>query len=377
VNYVSKNKNLAGDIIDGLRISSEVALELYNSYSLSELGYLAHLRREQTLPGRTVTYLIDRNINYTNVCNTDCTFCGFYRPSSDHPESYVLSKDTIRAKIKEALELGATRILLQGGHNDALGFGYYLDLVSWLNSNFEIELNCFSPSEIHQMKLVSGKSYFEILSELKEAGMRGLPGGGAEILDDQVRKRISPKKIGADLWIEIMEVAHELTLTTTCTMVIGCGESFQNRINHLERLRNCQDKAMQKGLEGFNGFISWTLQHNENTSIGRSRFSDNFGTDSTDYLKNVAVARMYLDNIKHHQASWPALGAEIGKIALHFGCDDFGSTMMEENVVSVAGGPSSKKWAMGPEELRMHISNAGFIPSQRNTSYEILTSSPP
>jgi cyclic dehypoxanthinyl futalosine synthase len=284
----------------------------------------------------------------------------------------VLSREQIGDKIEEALELGATRVLLQGGHNDDLDYDFYCELISWLHNTYDIELNCFSPSEIDQMKKISGKSHFEILSELKVFGLRGLPGGGAELLDDVVRKRVSPKKIASDEWIKIMGVAQELDLTTTATMVIGFGETVEQRINHLEQLRSLQDRTQARGHEGFNAFISWTLQHNENTSMGRSRHRTLYGADSIDYLRNVAMSRLFLDNIPNHQASWPTLGPDIGKVALHFGCNDFGSTMMEENVVSQAGALTQSKWEMSPDELKEFIRQAGFVPAQRNTSYNVL-----
>ncbi len=351
------------------RISAQEALLLYESGDLLELGKLADSYRQHLIPGNRVSYLIDRNINYTNVCNSDCSFCGFYRHDPKHPESYVLSRDEIEQKVSEAIELGATRILLQGGHNDELPFSFYVDLITWLHDTFNIELNCFSPSEIHQMHLVSGESYRHILTRLQEAGMRGLPGGGAELLDDDVRKRVSPKKIRSGVWLEVMSIAQELGLTTTATMVIGFGETLEQRINHLRKLRDLQDESLSKGHTGFNAFISWPLQHNENTSMGRSRLRENYGADSLQYLRNVAVSRLFLDNIIHHQASWPTLGIETGKMALLFGCDDFGSTMMEENVVSKAGALTQNKWEMSPEELRSVITDAGFSPVQRDSSY--------
>ena len=357
----------------GERIDRSDALALWRAAPLHELSRLASLCRQRTVPGRTVTYLVDRNINYTNVCNTDCSFCGFYRPHSTHKEAYVLPKEIIGRKIEELIALGGTRILLQGGHNDDLPFSYYTDLISWIHSSFpSIEINSFSPSEIQQMARVSGKSYREILGELKSCGMRGLPGGGAEILDDEIRSRVSPKKIKADEWIRVMEEAHELDLTTTVTMVIGFGETIEHRLNHLDKVREAQDRSLARGWRGFNSFISWPLQHNQNTSLGRSRHAQRYGAGAIEYLRHTALARIYLDNVPHHQASWPTLGPDVAEIGLHFGCDDIGSTMMEENVVSQAGAPTKECWSMSPEQLREFIREAGFIPAQRNTSFEIL-----
>jgi cyclic dehypoxanthinyl futalosine synthase len=354
------------------RLSDEEALDLYINASLADLAPRSQAMRYHWNPKRIATFLIDRNINYTNVCNTDCSFCGFYRHSSKDPEAYVLSKNVIGKKIEELLELGGTRILFQGGHNDDLPYDYYIDLISWISKSYPIEINAFSPSEIQQMSKISGKDYHSILSELKDAGLKGLPGGGAELLDDEVRSRVSPKKTKADEWIEIMEVAQALELTSTATMVVGFGETFQQRINHLKRLRDLQDRSQARGHTGFNAFISWSLKFNENTSVGRSRHVDKFGVTMVEYLRNLCIARIYLDNIPHHQSSWPTLGGEIAQVGLQLGCDDIGSTMMEENVVSQAGAPTKEKWAMSPEELKSYIRGAGFVPAQRNTSFEIL-----
>lgn len=356
----------------GERIESDEAFFIHSQFSLADLGCLAQLVRNKFNPSDRATYLIDRNINYTNVCNTDCSFCGFYRPNSRHPESYVLTKDVLEEKIEEAIAHGATRILLQGGHNDDLSYDYYLDLVSWIHEKFPIEINAFSPSEIAQIAKVSQKPSLEVLKELQSVGLSGLPGGGAEILDDDIRKLVSPKKISSAMWISIMEQAHLTGLTTTATMVIGLGESLEQRLNHFEKLRASQDLAMSKGLAGFNAFISWPLQHSVDTSLGRSKRASQLGAGGVDYLRNAALARIYLDNIPHHQASWPTLGAELASVALHMGCDDFGSTMMEENVVSKAGALSAEKYSMTVGELQHFIRRAGFRPAQRNSAFDII-----
>ncbi len=371
---LEKNKitEIKEKISSGSRINESDASILWETFSLCELGALADEKRYREHPKKVVTFLVDRNINYTNVCNTDCTFCGFYRPSSAHPESYVLSKEILAKKIEETLELGGTRILLQGGHNDDLPFDYYVDLISWIHKNYPIEINAFSPSEIKQMMKVSGLTSCEVLTTLKSSGMKGLPGGGAEILDDEIRLIVSPKKIKASEWIEVMEVAQGLDLTTTATMVIGFGETLNHRVNHLNQLRDLQDRSHKKNKIGFNAFISWPLQHNELTSLGRSKRSANLGASVVEYLKNIALSRIFLDNIPHHQASWPSCGPDVAAIGLHMGCDDFGSTMLEENVVSQAGGHTAKEPKMLPEQLISHIRRAGFTPAQRNTSFEIL-----
>ena len=370
--YVSTKAAIAQKIADGSRLSEVEALSAWDEFDFTELATLAQQVRFRHNPNRTVTYLVDRNINYTNVCNSDCSFCAFYRHDPRHPEAYVLSRDTLARKVEEALELGATRILLQGGHNDELPYSFYLEMIEWLSSRYTIQLNAFSPSEIHQMTLVSGKSSLEVLSDLRDRGLYGLPGGGAEILDDEVRCRVSPKKISAQRWLDIMAEAHSLNLVTTATMVIGFGETLQHRWNHLARLRDLQDKSLRAGYAGFNLFISWTHQFNERTSLGRSRHVAKYGAGAVEYLKNVAWSRIILDNIQHHQSSWPTCGPHVAEIGLHAGCDDIGSTMMEENVVSQAGAPTAQKWSMSPEELQMHITQAGFTPVERDSAFQIL-----
>lgn len=363
---------LVAKILEGHRVSPSEALDLWRLCEFTELASLAQAVRFRHNPERNVTYLIDRNINYTNVCNSDCSFCAFYRHDPRDPEAYVLSRDTIAAKVRDALDLGASRILLQGGHNDELPYSFYTELIAWLSSEFSLQLNAFSPSEIHQMTLVSGKSSLEVLKELQAAGLYGLPGGGAEILDDEVRRRVSPKKISAARWLEIMEEAQSLGLVTTATMVIGFGETLQQRINHLVRLRELQDRSRAAGKPGFNLFISWTHQFNERTSLGRSRHAAKYGAGAVEYLKNVAWSRIILDNIQHHQSSWPTCGADVAEIGLHSGCDDIGSTMMEENVVSQAGAPTANKWFMSPVELELHIRQAGFEPVVRDSNFNIV-----
>lgn len=369
---VKAKQYLSDKVTAGERVTGAEALQLWQLFGCMELAALAQLVRLRHNPAPVVTYLVDRNINYTNVCNSDCSFCAFYRHSPSDPEAYVLSREVIAAKVREAIELGASRILLQGGHNDELPYSFYLDLIEWLSSNYPLQLNAFSPSEVHQMTVVSGKRSLEVLQDLKAAGLFGLPGGGAEILDNEVRKRISPKKIPAERWLGIMEEAQSLGLVTTATMVIGFGEELEHRIRHLERLRDLQDRSIKGGLEGFNLFISWTHQFNERTSLGRSRHAARYGAGAVEYLKNVAWSRIVLDNIRHHQSSWPTCGAEIAELGLHAGCDDIGSTMMEENVVSRAGATTATKWSMSPEELERHIRQAGFEPRRRDSAFVLL-----
>lgn len=357
---------------DGGRISYDEGLLLYQHADLLDLAEAANARRQQLVPGDTVTYLIDRNINYTNVCVTDCQFCNFYALPGDSSKGYVNSKLVLGKKIEEALALGATRILMQGGHNPDLPFEYYTDLISWIHKTFPtIEINAFSPSEIQYMSEIGGKTWRETLTELKAAGLAGLPGGGGEILDDEIRRRVTPKKIMTDDWFGVMKVAHELELITTTTMVIGFREELRHRMNHLARLRDEQDDSLMRFGTGFNAFISWTVQI-ENTPLARSKFASEYGATGTEYLRHTAISRIFLDNIPHISASWPTQGAKVGQMALHFGCDDFGSTMIEENVVSAAGAITKASPVMLPREIHRQIREAGFIPAQRNTDYDIL-----
>ncbi len=358
---------------DGGRISYDEGLLLYEHADLLDLAEAANARRQQLVPGDIVTYLIDRNINYTNFCVTDCQFCNFYAlPGDTSGKGYVNSKLVLGKKIEEALALGATRILMQGGHNPDLPYEYYIDLVGWIHRTFPaIEINAFSPSEIQYIGEISGKSWREVLSDLMAVGLRGLPGGGGEILDDEIRRRVSPKKIMTDDWFGVMKVAHELGLTTTATMVIGFREELRHRMNHLERLRREQEDSLTRFNNGFNAFISWSVQI-ENTPLGRSKYASEYGATSTEYLRHTAISRIYVDNIPHISASWPTQGAKVGQMALHFGCDDFGSTMIEENVVSAAGAITKVSPVMMPKEIHRQIRQAGFIPAQRNTDYDIL-----
>jgi cyclic dehypoxanthinyl futalosine synthase len=357
---------------EGQRISYDEGLYLYEHAELLDLGEAANARRQQLVPGDVVTYLIDRNINYTNVCVTDCQFCNFYALPGDKEKGYVNSKLILGNKIKEALELGATRILMQGGHNPDLPYDYYIDLVSWIHKTFPtIEINAFSPSEIQYMSEMGNKTWRETLTELKAVGLMGLPGGGGEILDDEIRQRVTPKKIMTDDWFGVMKIAHELGLITTATMVIGFREELRNRMNHLQRLRDEQADSLKRFGTGFNAFISWTVQI-EGTPLGRSKFASEYGGTSTEYLRHTAIARIFLDNLPHISASWPTQGAKVGQMSLHFGADDFGSTMIEENVVSAAGAITKASPIMLPNEMHRQIRAAGFIPAQRNTNYDVL-----
>ena len=355
---------------DGERLTPEEGLLVYREADLEELGRTAHaLRLARTDPG-AVTYLVDRNVNYTNVCTTNCLFCAFYRPVG-HEEGYVLPLSTIAAKVEELERAGGTRVLLQGGHNPDLRIGFYLEMLRFLSERFpSIQLDAFSPSEILNIATIEGMTMRDVLARLEAAGQGGLPGGGAEILDDEIRSRISRKKQSAAGWLEAMAAAQELGLTTSATMVIGFGESAEQRLRHLTRLRDHQDRARAAHGNGFTAFISWTFQ-SENTvwgNIGAKKGMD-LGAGPEEYLRHAAFARVYLDNFAHHQASWPTQGKDVARKALTFGCDDYGSTMMEENVVSSAG---AKHAALAELMIRDEIEAAGYRPVQRDSNYRVV-----
>ena len=354
------------------RLSQNDALELYRSSEYNDLLYVANERRRKLLPGNTVTYLVDRNINYTNVCTINCHFCSFYRPPG-HSETYTQSFIQISDRISELEEIGGTRILMQGGVNPDLGLDWYVELLSNLRERHpSIALDCFSPIEIEGIARVAGISTMDVLSKLADAGLHGLPGGGAEILVDDVRKGVSPLKGSSENWIQVMREAHILGLVTSATNVIGLGETIAQRVQHLDRIRMLQDETMQSGNRGFTSFISWPVML-ENNSLGRgNRGSNQFtlGANAIEYLRHVAISRLYLDNILHIQASWPTMGMDVAQMALFAGADDAGSTMMEENVVSASG---TSKTEASVDELRTMITTAGFVPVQRDSEYNMIS----
>lgn len=347
------------------RLSADEALALYDT-PLFELAGAAHAAREALTDPSVVTYLIDRNINYSNVCNVGCAFCGFYR-TRRQDDSYTLSYEAISEKVRELEQVGGTRILMQGGVNPYLPFEWYLDLMRHLREHHpDIRVEAFSPEEIKGMGKLTGMSTLEVLRELQAAGLDGLPGGGGEMLVDDVRhaRYVSPARIGADDWIRIMGEAQSLGLYTTATMVIGFGESHAQRVQSLVRLRDAQDRALAEHGNGFSAFISWTLQTKGVRIEGRAP-----GAGAFEYLQNVAAARLVLDNVVNHQASWPTMGYKVAQTALFAGCNDFGSTMLEENVVSQAG---ARNRATPERELVRQIVDAGFEPRQRDSLYRIV-----
>ena len=349
----------------GARLTLDDAVALYKQ-PLFELGGAAHnVRLEHTDPN-VVTYLIDRNINYSNVCNVGCSFCGFYR-TRRQDDAYVHSFEEISDKIRELEDVGGTRILMQGGVNPYLDFSWYLDLMKHLKEKHpSIRVEAFSPEEIKGMAKLTGMNSREVLIELQQAGLDGLPGGGGEMLVDEVRhaKHISPARIGSDDWIRIMGEAQSLGLYTTATMVIGFGETHTQRVRSMQRIRDLQDRSLAHYGNAFSAFISWTLQTEGVRIDGKAP-----GAGSHEYLQNLAVTRLFLDNIDNFQASWPTMGHKVAQTALFFGANDYGSTMLEENVVSQAGAKHRK---VNEREIIRQITEAGFIPKQRDSLYNIV-----
>ncbi len=358
----------------GERLTPAEGLQVYTEADPEAVMAIAHeLRLQRTTPG-LVTYLIDRNINYTNACTTDCQFCSFYRVPG-HPEVYVLDKQQIGAKVEELLAWGGTRILMQGGHNPALRIEWYEDMLSWLKATYpEIDLDCFSPSEIENIAHLETMTMEEVLARLHSAGLDGLPGGGAEILDDEVRGRISPKKTKTAQWIHAMRIAQRLGMTTSATMVIGFDETMEQRISSLTHLRNLQDESLSSHGNGFTAFIMWTAQLSETNSLGRSRHRHKYGAGYDEYVHTNAFARIYLDNFTNFQASWPTQGLDTARRTLFAGSNDFGSTMLEENVVSQAAAYTQQEQRMTVHRLHEQIRMAGSIPAQRDSRYRIVRS---
>ena len=316
-------------------------LDFYQRAPLLELGAEADRVRQRLHPGDVVTYIVDRNINYTNVCVADCGFCAFYRRPKD-AEGWTLSYEQIGAKIDEAKALGAVQILMQGGHNPYIPFEWYLDLLRYIKRNHPIHVHGFSPSEVDFWSKLYRMEARDVIRELQKAGLDSIPGGGGEILVQRVRDEVAKKKAGADRWLEIMEIAHGEGMRTSVTMMYGIGETLAERLEHLQRVREVQQRT-----KGFTAFICWPLQP-ENTP----RMSNMPKTDAVDYLRTVSFARVVLDNVPNVQASWVTMGMKIGQTALRFGCNDFGSLMIEE--------------------MERLIRDAGFTPARRRQDYSII-----
>ncbi len=337
-----------------MRLTSDEALKLFTDGDLLELGKQADVIRKKKFGDRT-TFIIDRNINYTNICKNECKFCAFFR-RKNQSGAYLLTHEEILQKVRETVDAGGTQLMIQGGLHPDLNLSYYEDMLRLIKKNFNITIHSFTATEIQHFANVAGLSILETLKRLQAAGLDSLPGGGAEILVDDIRKKISPKKIMTNDWLNVMRLAHSIGMKSTATMVIGFGETLSQRLEHMEKIRNLQDET-----GGFRAFITWTYQP-KNTALGGEKVS------AHDYMKTLSMTRIFLDNIEHIQGSWVTQGERIGQLTQTFGADDLGSIMLEENVVRAAG----TSFEMSTRKMIDLIRSAGKIPAQRNTKYEVL-----
>jgi cyclic dehypoxanthinyl futalosine synthase len=348
--------DIADKVYNGERITADDALRLFKHPHLPELAELADHVRNVKHPDKIVSYIIGRNINYTNVCWVRCSFCNFYRVPG-HEEGYILPRETIFQKIQEMVDVDGIEILMQGGLNPKLKIEWYEDLFRAIMEKFPtVILHALSPAEIIYIKKISKLSMEETLTRLKAAGLHSVPGGGAEILTDRVRNYISEYKDTAAEWLDCMRVAHKVGLRSSATMMYGSVDTLEDRVEHLQKLRDLQDET-----GGFRAFIAWNYQP-DGTELGGTRAS------AFDYMRTIAVSRIFLDNFDNIQASWVTQGPRIGQLSLRYGVNDFGSTMMEENVVSAAG----CVFTVPIEEIERLIVDAGYEPHRRNTRYELL-----
>lgn len=340
-------------IAAGERINFEEAADLLEKADLFDLGQMAHSMRLKKHPEPYVTYVVDRNINYSNICVCGCRFCAFYKaPGQDG--GFVLTKEELGQKIQETLDLGGTQILMQGGHHPDLRLEFYEDMLRFIKDNYPIHIHAFSPPEIVHFSGLEGISIEDVIKRLMAAGLDSIPGGGAEILVDEVRTKIAPRKCPADEWLGVMETAHNLGLKTTATMMFGHEETVSDRLKHLFALREVQDRT-----SGFTAFIPWTFQP-DHTNIPDAR-----KVTSVEYLRMLAVSRLVLDNFDNIQVSWVTMGPKISQLALFFGGNDFGSTMIEENVVKAAG----VSFRLSEDQIHRLIIKAGFKPMRRLMDY--------
>jgi cyclic dehypoxanthinyl futalosine synthase len=360
------------------RISRKDALTLLREAPLLDVGERADLIRKKLHPEGTVSFIVDRNINYTNVCINRCRFCAFYREQGS-PEAYVLSKRSLFGKISETLDQGGTQILIQGGLHPELDIYFYIDMLRSIKERFDIDVHGFSPPEITYIAQKSDLTVREALEILNEAGLDSIPGGGAEILSDRVREQLSPRKIKSSEWLRVMEEAHRLGMRTTATMMFGSVEEYEDIVEHLDAVRQLQDRT-----GGFTAFIPWSFQPSNTelqageweSGIGERKYVDpkskiqnpKYGSTGVDYLKILAISRLYLDNVRNIQASWVTQGIKMAQVALRFGANDFGSTMIEENVVKAAG----VSYRVTKRDIIEAVKAAGFKPAQRNTKYNII-----
>ena len=337
-----------------MRLTNCEALKLFEHGDLLDLGKRADSIRKKKF-GDVVTFIIDRNINYTNICKNECKFCAFFRRANQRG-AYLLTHEEILQKVRETVAAGGTQLMIQGGLHPDLDLSYYEEMLRLIKKNFDITIHSFTATEIQHFANRAGLSIIETLKRLQAAGLDSLPGGGAEILVDEIRRKISPKKIMTDDWLAVMRAAHSIGMKSTATMVIGFGETLSQRLEHMEKIRRLQDET-----GGFRAFITWTYQPN-NTALGGTKVS------AQDYMRTLAMTRIFLDNIDHIQGSWVTQGERIGQLTLAFGADDLGSIMLEENVVRAAG----TSFEMSTRKMVELIRSAGRTPAQRNTRYEVL-----
>lgn len=351
-------------------LSTEEGVFLYQQAPLAELMFLADELRKKQVPHGKVSWQIDRNVNTTNVCIANCKFCNFYRIPG-HAEAYITDMPTYRKKIEETLKYGGDQLLLQGGHHPELGLQFYVDTFRQIKEEFpNIKLHALGPPEVAHITKLEKSTHHEVLKALKEAGMDSLPGAGAEILIDRVRRLISKGKCGAQEWLDIMHEAHKLNITTSATMMFGHVETIEERFEHLVKIREVQEmakeggKGLPAGRQGFLAFIPWTFQ-DVDTLLAKIRGVHNL-TTAEEYIRMIALSRIMLPNVKNIQASWLTVGRETASICLHAGANDFGSIMIEENVVSAAGAPHRFTY----KSIQQAIREAGFEPQLRNQQYE-------
>lgn len=336
-----------------MRVTESEALKLFEGEDLLELAKTADAIRKKKF-GDVTTFIIDRNINYTNICKNECKFCAFWR-RANQKDAYLLTYEEILHKVRETVESGGTQVMIQGGLHPDLPLSYYEDMLRLIKKNSDITIHSFTATEIQHFATCAGISILETLKRLQAAGLDSLPGGGAEILVDEVRKKISPKKIMTDDWLNVMKLAHSIGMKSTATMVIGFGETLSQRLEHMEKIRRLQDET-----GGFRAFITWTYQPSK--ILGGEKVS------AQDYMKTLAITRIFMDNVEHIQGSWVTQGERIGQLTQTFGADDLGSIMLEENVVRAAG----TSFEMSKQKMIDLIRSAGKIPAQRNTRYEVL-----
>lgn len=349
-------RSIEQKVLEGGRLSLEEGLFLFEQTDLIWLGKLADTVKRRFHPKPLVTFIIDRNINYTNLCVASCNFCAFYEKLGSD-KGYVLSKEEIARKIEETIDLGGYQILMQGGLNPTLKIDYYEDLFRFIKEKFPtVRIHSLSPPEIHYIARISQLSLKDTLIRLRAAGLDSIPGGGAEILVNEIRQKLNANKTTAEQWLEVMETAHKMGMKSTATMMFGHIETYEHRLQHMIKIRDLQDHTL-----GFTAFIPWTFQP-ENTELGGQK------TTAYDYLRTLAISRLMLDNVPNIQVSWVTMGAKVAQTGLFFGGNDFGSVMIEENVVAAAGAT----FRMSREEIERIIKKAGFEPRLRDMEYNLL-----